>query len=305
MGRPVTSLPELTTTLLAKGPYARGDAPFAALDLTGPDAGEFLQRLCSQDVQALGQGGVAPAAFLDAKGKVQATCLVTGGGERFVLEVPQEQLDRLAALLDRYHFSERLTMRARPPGPCRERIEPAVGDGVAAARSSESGLVVRFARRGVQFTRSHGEGVSLEGASVDGAPLDAARAECLRMAAGFVRVGVETEAATLALEADLDDHCSTTKGCYTGQEIVARIHTYGHVNRRLRLLRLPDGPSIDAPVQLVEPDDGVPVGRVMRAVPAPGLGFRVGLGYLPKDFQAVGTRLAFAEGGGEVVVAGW
>ena len=90
------------------------------------------------------------------------------------------------------------------------------------------------------------------------------------MLAGLVRIGVETEASTLALEADLDDHCSTTKGCYTGQEIVARIHTYGHVNRKLCLLQLDGDGAIEQPVPLHELEDDLPVGRVMHAVAAPG-----------------------------------
>src|SRR5690606_31303501 len=73
---------------------------------------------------------------------------------------------------------------------------------------------VRFAwtRRGVQFVRWHVAAAAPLPAPV-GAPLDADTAACLRMAAGIVAVGADTEANTLALEADLDDHCSSTKGC--------------------------------------------------------------------------------------------
>jgi len=128
-------------------------------------------------------------------------------------------------------------------------------------------------------------------------------AECVAMAAGIVRVGVDTEPTTLALEADLDDHISTTKGCYTGQEVVARIHTYGHTNRKLCLLRLSPGVAIDAPQPLHEVEDQLAVGRVMRAVVAPGGGCRVGLGFLPKDFQAPGSIVALADGGRATVLA--
>jgi folate-binding protein YgfZ len=117
-----------------------------------------------------------------------------------------------------------------------------------------------------------------------------------------VRVGLETEPSTLALEADLDDHCSTTKGCYTGQEIVARINTYGHVNRKLCLLHLPAGPELTTPQPLHEPEDQLAVGRVLHAVPVPGKPLRVGLGYLPKDFQALGTKLRLDDGGAVTVV---
>jgi folate-binding protein YgfZ len=134
--------------------------------------------------------------------------------------------------------------------------------------------------------------------------LDDTTAELLRMGAGIVRVGADTEPGTLALEADLDDHVSLTKGCFTGQEIVARIHTYGHVNRGLVLLHLQGGEPIEQPLQLVEPEDGIAVGRVMRAVPVPGRGLRVGFGFLPQDFRGRGTRLRLGDArGAEVTVA--
>src|SRR5262249_22449713 len=151
------------------------------------------------------------------------------------------------------------------------------------------GLVVAFAcaRRGVRFERWHApEGTPPPPAA--GAPLGDELGECLRMGAGLVKVGVDTEPNTLALEADLADHCSATKGCYTGQEIVARIQTYGHTNRALCLLHLAAGPTIAAPQTLHEPEEKLAVGRVMAAVPAPGQPLRVGLGYLPRDFQAIG-----------------
>ena len=156
---------------------------------------------------------------------------------------------------------------------------------------TDAGFQLVYARRGVQFVRSYGAGPA-----ADGAPLPHALAEALRMAAGLVRVGVETEASTLALEADLDDHCSTRKGCYTGQEIVARIHTYGHVNRKLCLLQLDGGERIEAPTTLLELEDELPVGRVMHAVSVPGHDLRVGLGYLPEDFQALGSKLKLEDG---------
>jgi folate-binding protein YgfZ len=122
------------------------------------------------------------------------------------------------------------------------------------------------------------------------------------MLAGFVRTGIETEPATLALEADLDDHVSGTKGCYTGQEIVARIHTYGHVNRKLCLLLLAPGEPIRAAQPLHELEDRIAVGRVLHAVPIPGREQRLGLGYLPKDFQALGSKLALADGAAVEVI---
>lgn len=279
----------LIADLLAKGAHVRSAAPFRLLELAGPDAGEFLHRLCSQDVLGLGDGQLLPAAFLDAKGKLLVTALVARLGATFYVEVQQEQEERLAALLERYHFTEKLSIRRPGELPCTESITAGDDNGIAA------GPVVRVARRGVQFVRAYGAAPGLAGE-----PLSSELAECLRMVAGFVRVGVETEPTTLALEADLDDHYSLTKGCYTGQEIVARIHTYGHTNRRLCLLQLGAGEAIKAPAPLHD-EDAIAVGRVMHAVPIPDGSMRLGLGFLPRDFQAPGTELRL-EGGGRVVV---
>jgi len=305
------NLDPLTAELLANGPFARDDAPYRLIEVSGAQAGEFLQRLCTQDVVGLAEGVVAPAAFLDAKGKLVATCLVFRLGGAFWLETHAEQVEKLAALLERYHFTEKLTIARGTAVPCGEMVfagSNVPGQERTAARHGDR-IDVSFERRGVQFMRLHGgpwmrllESGAME--PMPARPLTPDLAECVRMAAGLVRVGLETEPTTLALEADLDDHCSTTKGCYTGQEIVARIHTYGHVNRKLCLLHLPPGPEITTPMPLHEPEDEIAVGRVMHAVPVPGKPLRVGLGYLPKDFQALGTRLLLADGG-EVTVAGF
>ncbi|MBL8755677.1 MAG: hypothetical protein JNK15_20445 [Planctomycetes bacterium] len=282
---------DLLRNLLGTGPLGRADAPFRLLRVVGPDAGEFLHRLCSQDVHGLAVGTGAPACFLDAKGKLQATCLVLRAADAFWLEVAAEQADRLAALLERYHFTEKLAIERPALGPCHEQVGLAADAAAGfAVEVVGSGLVVRGARRGVQFERRHGAVLVLQ------LPLLAPElAECVRMLAGLLRVGVETEAATLALEADLDDHISTTKGCYTGQEIVARIHTYGHTNRKACLLWLGAGRDITEAEELQD-DDEIAVGRVLHAEPVPGHAARLGIGYLPKDFQALGTKLRLADG---------
>ena len=310
---------ELRATLLGNGFYGRNAAPYTVLEVSGPDAAEVLQRLCTQDVQNLAEGVVVPAAFLDAKGKLQVTSLVLRRGDTFWLETHSEQAARLQELLERYHFTEKLSIRSHESGAVHEVVTAGgAHDFVGRCSFSEevAGPTLCIERRGVTFTRSHG-GVVAIGAIAEGSaagaapdeevppqPMSDELAEAARMLAGFVRVGLETEASTLALEANLDDHCSTTKGCYTGQEIVARIHTYGHVNRKLCLLRLPSGDAITTPVALHECEDDIPVGRVMHAVSLAEQEMRLGLGYLPKDFQVIGTKLTLA-GAGDVEVIGF
>lgn len=291
---------DLLVELVGNGPLARTDAPFRLLRVAGTDAGEFLHRLCTQDVLGMRAGDVRPAAFLDAKGRLLATCLLCRTQEAFWLEVEAGRDEPLAALLERYHFTEALQIQREPAGRCREVV--ALVDRAAPwerrVELQDGRPMLWFARRGVQFARSHG----WTGGPASAGELTPDVAECVRMLAGFVRTGVETEATTLALEVDLDDHISTTKGCYTGQEIVARIHTYGHVNRKLCLLLLAAGEPFAAPRVLHEPQQRAPIGRVLHAVPIPGRAARLGLGFLPKDFQTIGTRLLDADGGDAIVI---
>lgn len=296
---------ELVRELLGVlGPHEwleRRDAPFGLLRVEGKDAVEFLHRLCSQDVLTLGDGELRPAAFLDAKGKLLVTCLVFRLADAYWLETHAEQIERLAALLEKYHFTEKLTITQPRLGACQERVHWGANTSTHNRAVDPAAPLLTFERRGVMFVRSHGAVrgmVELEsGREATPRPLDESRAECLRLLAGFLRVGVETEPTTLALGADLDDHISTTKGCYTGQEIVARIHTYGHVNRKACLLLLAPGAPITAAQPLHELEDQLAVGRVLHAVAIPGRAERLGVGYLPNDFQPIGTKLALAGGG--------
>lgn len=289
----------LRRELLESGPYARAAAPWSVVLVAGRDALDFLQRLCSQDVVGLPPGSSRPGAFLDPKGKLQLTCRVVRTGDRVLLEVRTEMQDRLLQLLERYHFTEQLRFAAQA-WTCSEWIGASLPAGLAADQAvvGDDGLLLAAERHGVATVHAYGA-VS---APTSGQPLSEEHAEALYMLQGLVRTGADTEPRTLVLEAGLEDHCSTTKGCYTGQEIVARIHTYGHTNRRLCLLRLDGGAAIAAPVELQEPADGVAVGRVMRAVPLPSGHERLGVGYLPQDFQQPGQRLRLADGSDVLVL---
>jgi folate-binding Fe-S cluster repair protein YgfZ len=92
-----------------------------------------------------------------------------------------------------------------------------------------------------------------------------------------------------------------TKGCYTGQEVVARIDTYGHVNRLLCPLRLASCDEIVVGTNLVETEEGQPVGRVMTTSQIPGADFKVGLGFLPADVREPGTELRLKNADGVAV----
>ena len=119
--------------------------------------------------------------------------------------------------------------------------------------------------------------------------------DVLRVEAGVVRYGIDVDASTLLLEAPLTDAYSLTKGCYVGQEVVARITYRGHVNRQIVGFRFLGArvPAAGAPV-LVE---GKEVGRITSAVLSPALGVALGLGFLRREHHEPGTRVEVQDGG--------
>jgi folate-binding protein YgfZ len=212
--------------------------------VAGPDARDHLQRLVSNDVDALGVGDACPALLLTAKARVIAPVVVWRRGEEdFVVLTEPELGETVRALL------VRMRLRAQ----C--QVEP---------EQHESVLV--FGDDAVGFATDFPEAREVVDAGLE-ATLSEEELESRRVAAAVPRWGREIDDRVLPAEAGLDEtHVSFTKGCYPGQEPVARLHHRGHANRTLRVLRLPAVPAYDA--ELVH--DGKVVGRVTSAVPADG-----------------------------------
>ncbi len=127
--------------------------------------------------------------------------------------------------------------------------------------------------------------------------------EIARMEAGRPEWGVEIDDSTLAQEANLDalHAISYTKGCYTGQETVARIHFRGHVNRHLRGLRFDEAATIPAGAELSDAS-GKAVGQVRSSAISPRLG-GIALAMIRREVEDGAELTAVWEGGsGQSVV---
>jgi folate-binding protein YgfZ len=114
-----------------------------------------------------------------------------------------------------------------------------------------------------------------------------------RVEVGVPRVGVDMDGSTLALEVPVEDAISATKGCYLGQEVVARGTARGHVNRRLVGLRI-EGPAPPAGATLVR--DGKEAGRLTSVARAFGTGGVVALGFVRREHWDSGTELLVRHG---------
>jgi folate-binding protein YgfZ len=212
----------------------------------GPDAVDYLNRMLSNDVPA---DGSADALLLTPKARVIAPLLVWRRGVEDVLLLTEPELgDVVRAQLTRMRFAAKCEIEAE------EHVSTVIlgeGDGIP--------------------NRDYGRpAVEVLDTSVE-VTLDDGALERLRIEAGTPRHGREIDDRVLPAEAGLDERAiSFSKGCYPGQEPVARQHFRGKVNRRLRVLEVDgDTPEPETPVM----HDGKDVGRVTSAVPGLALAY--------------------------------
>jgi folate-binding protein YgfZ len=293
------------------------------IEATGRDRVGFLQGMLTSDVKALAPGQGARAAFLDVHGKVLSLLVVHALADGLILEMDRALVAPTLAGLDRYLISERVELEdvsdahglLSVVGPAaRAVVEKLAGQPVPDlalwhhARLEVEGEAVRVVRNdelGEEgydlWLRPEALAPWWERATAAGArPVGQAAWEVCRVEAGTVRHGADVTASTLIMEAGIDEVYSLTKGCYIGQEVVARVTYRGRVNRKLAGFAFPDVrlPAPGAPVQV----DGKDVGRITSAVVSPALGRGIALGYLRREHWEPGTRVEVA-GDGEPLPA--
>jgi folate-binding protein YgfZ len=219
--------------------------------VAGPDAEDYLQRMLSQDV-ALDPGDARDALLLTAKARVIAPLVVLRRGhDDYLLSTDAGLGDRIARELRRFRFA------------AKAEIEPEQHDALLVfGEGRPDALAYPVADYGEPAWET------LDAPAPDPAQLlSDEELEYLRIRAGTPRVGREIDDRVLPAEAGLVERAiSFTKGCYPGQEPVARLHYRGHANRGLRVLRLDthELPEYDAELAY----QGKPVGRVTSAVDA-------------------------------------
>ena len=218
--------------------------PRSYVRVRGPEAGEYLQRTLSNDVLALAVGGACDALLLTAKARVIAPLRVwRRGAEDFLLLTEPELGTRVAHELRRMRFATKAEVELE------EHVSTLVfGSDVSGIPNDDYGEPA----------------VEVLDAEVDGETLSDEELELLRIRAKTPRYGRELDDRVLPAEAGLVERAvSLAKGCFPGQEPIARLHYRGHANRALRLLEL-DGvelPAYDAELRY----DGKVVGRVTSA----------------------------------------
>jgi tRNA-modifying protein YgfZ len=278
------------------------------LALTGSEAKGFLNGQVSNDVEALTPGAGLYAAFLTPKGKMLGDLRVLDLGDELWLDTERGALQGLFDLIRRGAIGWDVQLHKRT---LEQALLSLVGPRAAAAAGAE-GLGPEHASRAATLGGAAVALVATDvGVDVICAAQDAGRvrdalgvpeataeaAEIVRVESGRPRYGVELDDSVIPQEAGLNDRAvSFTKGCYVGQETVARLHWRGKPNRRLRGLRLA-APA--APGDAIAARDRE-VGRIGSAVVSPRLG-PIALALVRREVEP-GDAVAVGSSGAEATV---
>jgi folate-binding protein YgfZ len=233
-----TSEYELVTE--AAGAVDRSDR--AKFLVRGSEAADFLQGQVSNDVEALEPGLGCYATILNAKGKLRTDLRVLRSADWFFLDTEPIGHAVLRHMLETYSLGRDVqhedltTTRA---------LISVLGPGARAAldvEPPEEEHAFVEGERGLYVSTDLGVDVIGEPGLDLGVPeVSQEVAECVRIESGRPRLGYDMDAETMPQEAGINERAvSFTKGCYVGQETVARLHYRGKPNRHLRGLRLPE-----------------------------------------------------------------
>jgi len=298
------------------------------LCVLGPDRERFLQGQLSQDLKALRPNQGCLAALLTAKGKLEADLNVYRLADEHLLDFEPGQREKIAQRLARYVIAEDVQVIDAAPHYGLLSLQGPQAEGVL-RRLAWAGTppTQRYAHASLLLpqlgavylvnqprTGSCGYDLYVPTAALETVAGElaaaAARAggrwcgwqalELARVEAAIPRYGVDMDESTLPPEAGLETRAiSYTKGCYIGQEIIARLRTYGQVSRALRGLRLePDLPQLPAPGDPLL-QAGREVGKITSAIVSPARRQNLALGYVRREVFQLGTELRLRTLAGE------
>jgi folate-binding protein YgfZ len=280
------------------------------LHLSGPDGPDFLQGLVTNDVAALPDGRGCGAAILTPLGRVFALLAVfRAGPDALYLFLQARGAGPVADFLERYRFNEVVEIAdltaevvwlslQGPEAPA--AAAEVFGDGAVpdawgfrlASFAGRSARVARLDEAGVPGVHvlvhasaggSLREALERAAAARGGGGASPRAWDVLRVEAGVPWQGVDVDEAVLPMEAGLHGILSETKGCYIGQETVARALVQGRTNWSLWRLRLPAGSGVQPGQELRVREKPRPVVRVRSVVASPAAGAPVALGYVHRD----------------------
>jgi folate-binding protein YgfZ len=288
-------------------PLIRDLSERGRFELRGSDRVRFLHGMVTNDIERLLPGQGCHAALLTVKGKLLGDLVIYADAEVLTLELEGAVRDKIRGVLEKHMIVDDVELIDVTDATHETGIygEDAAG-AIAARLGVDVGALAPYhhavTSSGVRVARNPWLGISgyhvIGSAAWDGPGerLDEPAAEVLRVEAGTPRYGVDMDEDRLILEANLADAVSFDKGCYLGQEVVARATARGHINRKLVGLVIGDGMEPVARGARVSAKDRDDAGLVTSSVISPRLDRPVALGYLHRTLWEPGTEVAVHDG---------
>jgi len=295
------------------------------IEVGGIDSTSFLHRILASDVRSLRPGTGQRSLLLSSRGKVLFDFDLFRREDGHWISAPPGSATALAAALKNYHFAEKLGIEVganhAPLAVCGPRAEPIVRGlvGILPPAGDHAWIQGDFDSGGINLARVRVAGSA--GIRLDAGPdrvavlwnaLRAAGAtpaglvarDCLRVERGAAQFGVDVDSNVYPQEARLEDAFSLTKGCYVGQEVVAKIDTYGGLNKRLVALRISHDDPVPRGTRLLREDEGEQrdLGVVTSWAYSFVLNGGAALGYVKRRHQAPGTVFRLGGTAGEAVI---
>ena len=256
------------------------------LTLTGADRVRYLNGQVTTNVQALRVGETSAACVTTAKGRLCAEIVITASADALLIDADPKLRDTLAARLERYIVADDVTLAEMP---AETRLLHFIGTRPSTLGERPLHAARRFGRDGWDFWTDASALAELRPAiAAHHVALDEPLLETLRIEAGIPRWGRELDEDTLPPEAGLErTHIDYQKGCYIGQEVISRLKSIGHVNRRLVGFVSTTGAPLTAGSAVVSPGDpGTPLGRITSVTWSFALERPIALGYLKRSAPA-------------------
>ncbi len=296
------------------------------LEMTGADAASFLHRFCTNQLQSLSSGQGSEAFLCNVKGRILGHVFAFTGDGRVRIETAPGQADALIAHLEKYHLLEDFNLSDITD----ETFEFLVSGSAAVSKLDALGFdaaslqplcwhdVSEVTVRRVDVFRVPGFLIEGPAAKADAVwqqltsagltPAGRDAFEALRIESAFPEYGRDLSDSNIAQEANrTEEAISFTKGCYLGQEPIARLHAMGHVNKELTIVEFADDFSIDSEseggIAIQHPDKpDKEIGMMTSIAFSPGRNRAVGLGMLRSQFAKPGTVIPLVAGGTAQVI---
>jgi aminomethyltransferase len=282
--------------------------------VSGSEAVMFLNGLITNDMKTLEMDSWMPAVFPNVQGRLIAAVRIIHRHDGFLIDMEAVSLETVTKLLERFTLAGDFRLRDLTSETAMLSVQ---GGNAAAVIHQVLGVEAAMIMRGqaatarlendsevtvIRATHSGEDGFDLfaEAQSspalfellvqAGAQPLSSPVAETLRIEAGIPRFGIDMDETKVVTETNLDDAISFTKGCYIGQEIIARIKYRGHVAKKLTGVQFDQAVGVESGAKIFSADEKE-IGSITSATISPRLRETIALAYVKYDYLEPGTKV--------------